>query len=406
MSSLIPVAIKALNSINGQEIPGATVYIDGLVAGALQEVEGGMSHIFEAKAAGFSGQSTSILIAAGPYKTTPVTLLLNPADGSVSVRIQFYPAVSGIAFNLVNHGTGDSKAGTSFTSGVSQLAKVLPGSYTLAVNDPNYEPKSQPVEVSADKRSFVVSLVRKMPDGQQNSPVGPTIDTSGISSNPEDLIIADAIAEETYDNSAYLQYFTSTQARLYIGDLFIDQMVTIQWSMQQNNVPIFGYCSEYMDAIGRGRSVVQGQLVLNYVHQGYLYAALKNYEKKSGAGSTTSQTATTLTKLLRAGASSLVTPDQASQVAARTLDVLQASTPADIQQAQQLLRQAPGSDVYKANPIYRHSIFDMRLEIGDGAYRSVRMLEKCKLGVNEVLVHAQSGEPLAESYTFTARRAR
>ena len=406
MSSLIPVAIKALNSVNGQEIPGATVYIDGLVAGALQEVEGGMSHIFEAKAAGFSGQSTSILIAAGPYKTTPVTLLLNPADGSVSVRIQFYPAVSGIAFNLVNHGTGDSKAGTSFTSGVSQLAKVLPGSYTLAVNDPNYEPKSQPVEVSADKRSFVVSLVRKMPDGQQNSPVGPTIDTSGISSNPEDLIIADAVAEETYDNSAYLQYFTSTQARLYIGDLFIDQMATIQWGMQQNNVPIFGYCSEFMDAIGRGRSVVQGQLVLNYVHQGYLYAALKNYEKKSGAGSTASTVATTLTKLLRAAASPNATPDQKAQVAARTTQVLQSTDPDTVKQAQQMLRQPPGADPYKANPIYRHSIFDMRLEIGDGNSRSVRMLEKCKLGVNEVLVHAQSGEPLVESYTFTARRAR
>jgi hypothetical protein len=48
----------------------------------------------------------------------------------------------------------------------------------------------------------------------------------------------------------------------------------------------------------------------------------------------------------------------------------------------------------------------MRLEIGDGPYKSVRLLEKCKLGVNEILVHAQSGEPLVESYTFTARRAR
>ena len=256
-----------------------------------------------------------------------------------------------------------------------------------------------------------MSLVRKASATTQTSPIGASL---GISSgiNPEDLIIPNDVSEDTFDNSAYLQYFTSSQVRLYIGSMFIDEMATIQWGMQQNNVPVFGYCSEFMDAIGRGRSIVQGQLVLNYVHQGYLYAALKNYTNMA-SGATTSTVASVLSKLvLAAAAPAPVTGDPAiisllqGQVASRLSDVLQASNPSNVQEAQQLLKRPASPDPYMANPVYKHILFDMRLEIGDGPYKTVRMLEGCKLGVNEILIHSKSGEAIAESYTFTARRAR
>jgi hypothetical protein len=409
---MVNVSIQVLNATTGQPLSGATLYMDGLVAGAAFRMESGLSHNFEARMAGFKGSSKSVEIS-GTSQT--VTLLLTPVSAGVTVRIQFYPAVSGIQSSLHVSGA-DTKTAATLTGGVTEFAGVAPGDCTLEVNDSSYEPKTQQLAVSPDSRSFVVSLVRKASATTQTSPVGASL---GISSgiNPEDLIIPNDVSEDTYDNSAYLQYFTSAQVRLYIGSMFIDEMATIQWGMQQNNVPVFGYCSEFMDAIGRGRSIVQGQLVLNYVHQGYLYAALKNYTKfSSAADSGPSKVASVLSKLVQASTSG-TTPAPSDPAAAfitslqpaintRLSNILQASTPADVQQAQQLLKRPAARSPYADNPVYKHIIFDMRLEIGDGPYKTVRMLEGCKLGVNEVLIHSQSGEAIAESYTFTARRAR
>ena len=313
----------------------------------------------------------------------------------VSIKVQFYPAIPGINWSLDG---GISRAGVSFQNGLSEIADLPPGTYTLAVNQDEYEPKAQVLSVG-DKRSFVVSLVRKA-DG--SAPVA-EMSTEGYdpNANPEDLVLGDDVSEEIYDNSAYQGYFTASQVRLYIGNLFIDQLHTIQYALQQNNVPVFGYCSEYPDAYGRGRSMIQGQLVLNYVHQGYLYAALRNYERLYSANPASDQ-ATRLAKAIKA--SEKAAPDLQNSMASRLSDLLQTSTPEDAQRAQDLLRPARAADPY-ANPVYRHTVFDLRMEIGDGPYRSVRMLEKVKLGVNEQIVD-QNGQPILESYAFIARRLR
>ena len=156
------------------------------------------------------------------------------------------------------------------------------------------------------------------------------------------------VSEDTYDNSAYQGYFTSAQARLYIGDLFIDQMNTLQYALQQNNVTVFGYCSEFVDAYARGRSLVQGQIVLNYVHQGYLYAALKQYAKLWNPPSTsgTPDTGTAIAAVAQKSQTiSEQSPTAANQelstlAAQKLTELLRASSPADIQKAQSLLRAA------------------------------------------------------------------
>ena len=46
------------------------------------------------------------------------------------------------------------------------------------------------------------------------------------------------------------------------------------WELQANLIPKFGYCSWKFDDIARGKSLVQGQLAINYVSSGYLILAL------------------------------------------------------------------------------------------------------------------------------------
>jgi len=69
------------------------------------------------------------------------------------------------------------------------------------------------------------------------------------------------------------------KAQLYIGNLFIDELNSLQFTYQGNRFPMFGYCSRSADAFGTGRLLVQGQLAINFVTEGYLYTVLKEFSK-------------------------------------------------------------------------------------------------------------------------------
>ena len=49
-------------------------------------------------------------------------------------------------------------------------------------------------------------------------------------------------------NTAYAGYYTSAQTRMYIGDVFIDELNSIEWGLNHNVVPLYGYCSRDADA--------------------------------------------------------------------------------------------------------------------------------------------------------------
>jgi hypothetical protein len=192
---------------------------------------------------------------------------------------------------------------------------------------------------------------------------------------------------------------------------FIDQLHTLQFALQQNNIPVFSYCSEFFDAYARGRSVIQGQIAINYVHQGYLYAALKQYAKlqpqTAGAADTASQIAQTVQaqKALQKQPSNEQSRALQKVAAERLTQLLRSASADDVQRAQSLLRSNSANYDPYTNPLYQHQVFDIRLEIGDGPYKTVRLLESVKLGANEQIID-QSGQTLGEAYEFTARRLR
>lgn len=71
-----------------------------------------------------------------------------------------------------------------------------------------------------------------------------------------------------------LQYFTGTQASIWIGETWVAECFGISYSATQNIIPIFGYASSTFDAVARGRVLVQGSFEINFVDEGYLYYVL------------------------------------------------------------------------------------------------------------------------------------
>lgn len=84
--------------------------------------------------------------------------------------------------------------------------------------------------------------------------------------------MAQADRMETYAT----QYYTGTQATIWIGDIWVDEVFGIQYSASQSVIPIFGYASTFFDAVAKGKVLVQGVFEINFIDEGYLYAVLND----------------------------------------------------------------------------------------------------------------------------------
>lgn len=65
-------------------------------------------------------------------------------------------------------------------------------------------------------------------------------------------------------------YFAGSNAKIFFGDVWVDDIITIQYRAEQNKLPVYGYSSQYYDAILKGQVIVQGSLAIAFKEVGYL----------------------------------------------------------------------------------------------------------------------------------------
>lgn len=71
------------------------------------------------------------------------------------------------------------------------------------------------------------------------------------------------------------EYFCGANVLIRIGDMPVLEATGLSLSIQESKRPIYGYSSRHFDAVASGQVLVQGQLIINYVHQDYLYHAIR-----------------------------------------------------------------------------------------------------------------------------------
>lgn len=78
------------------------------------------------------------------------------------------------------------------------------------------------------------------------------------------------------EGSAYLRRFYSTiDAEIYFGDYFVECCNAIDWTVQQNTQPLFGYNSYIYDEIAQGNRIIQGSFGIVSPSPNYLYKILE-----------------------------------------------------------------------------------------------------------------------------------
>lgn len=441
----VPVTLKVTNSANSNPIAGARVFIDGsatfdpaqftVVTDAtgmaqFQVPSNLQNRQLQVTADGFSGSGAIINTAALSSQIVAVSLAPNVVGSSV-INLQFIPAVAGILWQL-KQGVFIIDNDVSNASGISQsTAPITFGSYTIEADLVGYQHLSSPIIVNGQTDPYTLTLIAivDVNSTQQGNTNG---DSSALTSQPANIVsqvttVPPAQAEYIYPNTDYDKYFTITGARIYIGNLFIDECNTIQYALQDNALPIYGYASRFVDAYGQGRSLVQGQLTLNFVTEGYLYTALKEYQRylssTQGKGfpiSTPKIDVVAQTLGLMATRDNLLqtathnndpsSEIQAGKIQQQIAALLTAMSPVQIsalnnQRERQLktFTDVIGFD----NAVYQDVLFDIRIELGNEVtgVKRVRYLEKCKLISNEQVMD-QSGNVILDSYGFIARRLR
>lgn len=77
------------------------------------------------------------------------------------------------------------------------------------------------------------------------------------------------ISRANYQTYPY-DYYSGADCKVFYGDIWVDDIITIQWNVNQSKTPIYGYASQLFDAIAKGQLLVQGTLSIAFKEVGYL----------------------------------------------------------------------------------------------------------------------------------------
>lgn len=161
-------------------------------------------------------------------------------------------------------------------------------------------------------------------------------------------------------NNKNVRYYSSVDADIYFGNIFIDEVVSIGWQVQQNAMPLFGYNSFTFDDMAVGNRIVTGQFAVNYTESNYLTKVMS-----------------TMTKISR-------------QMYGTDIPATSKFTDAD--------------RIRRNTPIWDAG-FDIMVGYGEkynDSYESLIILDCCQLtGCTQQLDY--NGEPVIEVYSFIAR---
>ena len=71
------------------------------------------------------------------------------------------------------------------------------------------------------------------------------------------------------------RYYSSVDAIIFFDGTQIDEITNIQWTEQQNIMPLFGYNSYVFDEMALGARLISGSFAINFIIPDYLSYVLK-----------------------------------------------------------------------------------------------------------------------------------
>lgn len=90
--------------------------------------------------------------------------------------------------------------------------------------------------------------------------------------------------------ATYYEYdhFSGSQITIMFGDVLMDNIVHIDFMVNQSKTPVYGYANQYYTFTANGKVLVQGSLTVAFKEAGYLFWPIKRFRDQMAAGEWTS----------------------------------------------------------------------------------------------------------------------
>lgn len=71
-------------------------------------------------------------------------------------------------------------------------------------------------------------------------------------------------------------YYSGADASIYFGDVFVDELMHIEYKLKEMVMPIYGYNSYRFDAVARGQRIVEGRFTIAFREAGFMFRLLEH----------------------------------------------------------------------------------------------------------------------------------
>ena len=83
-------------------------------------------------------------------------------------------------------------------------------------------------------------------------------------------------AYTVHNGKSHRRYYASNDADILFNGHLLEELIQIQWSENQQTMPLFGYNSYTFDEIAQGSRIIQGQFAINFIVPDYLNQILED----------------------------------------------------------------------------------------------------------------------------------
>lgn len=100
------------------------------------------------------------------------------------------------------------------------------------------------------------------------STVSPGTGLTDQSANPNSIT-------EKYETN----YYSGSQVAIWMGNIWLDDISMIEFTLNQKKMPFYGYKSQLYDQVAMGTQIIEGVFTVAYTHTNWLNMARSKYEE-------------------------------------------------------------------------------------------------------------------------------
>lgn len=206
-----------------------------------------------------------------------------------------------------------------------------------------------------------------------------------------------------------IRYFSGSQASLYIGDVWVDEIINYSFTMQHDRAPVYGYGSQHWDFMPRGTIIIMGEFTINFKEPNYLWIILERYKKFKTSGLKRDKNEEEKLKAIKDDLT--VNSQTFAQDTRRNLNAFFSADIGNLKSVKEAIKlnfnqEGLDSNQKKQKEYMNHASFNMVLGYGPPGPGSIgerindiQIMQKTKTLESD-------GRPITETYSFIARDMR